>query len=129
MVTTVMSGPEPMEDLSEFMGNEMMHKRVRKARKDLKMTFQTFSEATLIPISTLKNYELGHSKPTAENLQKLYHSGVNPMWVLLGHEPVLTKPANVRFMTSSQMAKRRTARATKMAQASSLQDAPGCTDL
>lgn len=63
--------------------------RVRRARKDLVLTIQGFSTASGIPISTIKNYELGHSKPTAENLQKMFAAGVNPMWVLLGHTPVL----------------------------------------
>ncbi|WP_408602013.1 helix-turn-helix domain-containing protein [Pseudomonas sp. PLMAX] len=63
--------------------------RVRRARRDLVLTIQGFSTASGIPTSTLKNYELGHSKPTAENLQKMYAAGVNPMWVLLGHNPVL----------------------------------------
>lgn len=129
MVTKVVKSQKPKEDLSGFQGNELMHERVRKARKDLQMTFQTFSEATHIPISTLKNYELGHSKPTAENLQKLYHAGVNPMWVLLGHEPVLSKSPNVRFMTVAQMAKRNSNRAARMQQASSQQDVPGTADL
>lgn len=129
MVTKVVKSQKPKEDLSGLQGNEMMHKRVRKARKDLQMTLQTFSEAAHIPISTLKNYELGHSKPTAENLQKLYHAGVNPMWVLLGHEPVLIKSPNVRFMTIAQIAKRNATRATRMRQASSSQDAPVNTDL
>lgn len=125
MVTKVVQSQKPKDDLSGFQGNEMMHDRVRKARKDLRMTFQAFSEATQIPISTLKNYELGHSKPTAENLQKLYAVRVNPMWILLGHEPVLLGTGKARFMTTKQMGQRSAARAARMQQESSSQDLPG----
>ena len=129
MVTKVMQSQTPKDDLSCFQGNEMMHKRVLKARKDLQMTFQTFSEATQIPVSTLKNYELGHSKPTAENLQKLYAARVNLMWILLGHEPVLLGQGKSRFMTTQQTGRRSAARAPRMQQARSPLDMPGNADI
>lgn len=71
--------------------------RVRLARKMLALSQQGLSEASKIPTSTLKNYELGHSSPSAENLQKMFKAGINPMWVLLGHKPVL-----VETLTSSK---------------------------
>ncbi|MDT8924653.1 helix-turn-helix domain-containing protein [Pseudomonas taiwanensis] len=65
--------------------------RVRQARKLLGLSQQGLSDASKIPTSTLKNYELGHSSPSAENLQKMFKVGINPMWVLLGHKPVLVE--------------------------------------
>ena len=66
--------------------------RVRQARNLLGLSQQGLSDASKIPTSTLKNYELGHSSPSAENLQKMFKAGINPMWVLLGHKPVLVEP-------------------------------------
>jgi transcriptional regulator with XRE-family HTH domain len=65
--------------------------RVRAARKALGLSQQALSDRSGIPISTLKNYELGHSRPSAENLQKMYFASINPMWVLLGHRPILNR--------------------------------------
>lgn len=65
--------------------------RVRSARKILGLSQKGLSDRSNIPISTLKNYELGHSSPSAENLQRLHAAGINPMWILLGQRPILNR--------------------------------------
>lgn len=89
MVTTtqIKSAKRPGKPKAGELGDFAL--RVRRARKDLVLTIQAFSAVSGIPTSTIKNYEHGHSKPTAENLQKMYAAGVNPMWILLGHTPVI----------------------------------------
>lgn len=87
--------------------------RVRTARKAIGLSQQAFSDHSSIPISTLKNYELGHSSPSAENLQKMHAAGINPMWVLLGHKPILNRDIKVsaaRIAAAKAVAKQRTSK-------------------
>lgn len=102
MVTVVENPPSKKTTRLKAGSLDNFALRVRRARKELVLTIQGFSTASGIPTSTIKNYELGHSKPTAENLQKMFTAGVNPMWVLLGHRPILlVKPK----LTPEQKAK------------------------
>lgn len=99
--------PRAATEKSEFAG------RVRAARKMLGLSQQAFSDHSGIPISTLKNYELGHSSPSAENLQRMHAAGINPMWVLLGHKPILNrdiKASAARIAAAKAVAKQRTAK-------------------
>lgn len=88
MVTLAFTAPKPATMANEQSG---FASRVRDARKVLGLSQQALSDQSGIPISTLKNYELGHSSPSAENLQKMHAAGINPMWVLLGHKPILNR--------------------------------------
>ena len=102
MVTVSQSTPSKKPTRPKAVALDDFAQRVIQARKELVLTIQGFSTASGIPTSTIKNYELGHSKPTAENLQKMFAAGVNPMWVLLGHRPILlVKPK----LTPEQKAK------------------------
>ena len=110
MVTLAFTAPMPphtADEKSDFAS------RVRAARKAIGLSQQAFSDHSRIPISTLKNYELGHSSPSAENLQKMHSAGINPMWVLLGHKPVLNrdiKASAARIAAAKAVAKQRTAK-------------------
>lgn len=110
MVTLAFTAPEPppaADEKSDFAS------RVRSARKAIGLSQQAFSDHSRIPISTLKNYELGHSSPSAENLQKMHAAGINPMWVLLGHKPILNrdiKASAARIAAAKAVAKQRTSK-------------------
>lgn len=91
MVTLAFTAPKPAPMAAE---KSDLASRVRAARKALGLSQQALSDQSGIPISTLKNYELAHSSPSAENLQKMHAAGINPMWVLLGHLPILNQELN-----------------------------------
>lgn len=98
MVTLAFTAPKPAPMAAE---KSDFASRVRAARKALGLSQQALSDQSGIPISTLKNYELGHSSPSAENLQKMHAAGINPMWVLLGHRPVLNRDLKVSMARSA----------------------------
>lgn len=110
MVTLAFKAPKPppaADEKSDFAS------RVRSARKALGLSQQALSNHSSIPISTLKNYELGHSSPSAENLQRMHAAGINPMWVLLGHKPILNRDAKAsmaRIAATKASAKQPTAK-------------------
>lgn len=97
MVTLAFIAPKPATIAAE---KSDFACRVRAARKALGLSQQALSQQSGIPISTLKNYELGHSSPNAENLQKMHAAGINPMWVLLGHRPVLNRDQSAAMARS-----------------------------
>lgn len=110
MITLAFTAPEPPPSADE---ESDFASRVRAARKAIGLSQQALSDHSSIPISTLKNYELGHSSPSAENLQKMHAAGINPMWVLLGHKPILNRDIKVsaaRIAAAKAVAKQRTAK-------------------
>jgi transcriptional regulator with XRE-family HTH domain len=98
MVTLAFTAPKPAPMAAE---KSDFASRVLAARKALGLSQQALSDQSGIPISTLKNYELGHSSPSAENLQKMHAAGINPMWVLLGHQPILNRDLKVASARST----------------------------
>lgn len=110
MVTLAVTTPKPATIATE---KSDFAYRVRSARNALGMSQQALSDQSGIPISTLKNYELGHSSPSAENLQKMHAAGINPMWVLLGHHPALNrdhKVSKARIAAAKAASKQRAAK-------------------
>jgi transcriptional regulator with XRE-family HTH domain len=99
MVTLTLEDLKPPSTTAEK--SDGFASRVRAARKALDLSQQALSEQSGIPSSTLKNYELGHSSPSAENLQKMHAVGINPMWVLLGHRPILNRDLKVAMTPRS----------------------------
>lgn len=55
------------------------------------MSQKQLAERAGLRLPSLSDYETGKTVPGGEALRRLAESGINPTWILLGRQPVLTE--------------------------------------
>lgn len=76
--------------------------RINKARHALNLTQKELCDRSGMKVSTLKNYELGLSVPSSEDLHQFLSLGINPAWIIAGASPMLSEDANPVIHTEQE---------------------------
>ena len=73
---------------------ERLHKRLRKARKELGYTQKEFAKVLGIGWQTLVRYEKGERDIPASVLERIIQMGIHPTWLLTGKGPMFSEDAS-----------------------------------